>query len=172
MVQVRRPCRWSSVVVMTAAVLLLLGCGSGDSIFKPTMTQKHASGRLDQILLGTIAQLSPRPRLEHSQPYADFTNCLVNSSDSGDTRKQVSRQYIFLGVRAANASIAQQVLRIWKKDGYAITDTHEIGGKLDAVFGVTPDNFLIALDTTGAGDLLIGADSPCLWPNGTPPPGH
>lgn len=141
-------------------------------MFQPTITQQHASDRVEQILRDTANSITPRPHLELYKPGSYIDSCLVDPSDTADTRVQVTRAYFFRGVRDANASIGEQVLGLWKRNGFSISDTPGIGTSEPNIHAVTPDNFLLELAWTGSGDLSIGATSPCLWPDGTPPPGH
>lgn len=161
-----RLCRAMAGVTM---VVLLSSCSGGNPVYQPTITQKQASARVEQLLQGTARSITPRPRLEHYMPNADVGQCLAGQDDP---RTQVSRTYFLREVRSSNASIGEQVLRLWKKEGYAINDTPGMGTSQPNIHAVTKDDFLIALETTGSGDLSIGATSPCLWPDGTPPAGH
>lgn len=164
---VRQIARLGGAVMAVALLTLPTGCSSQHD--QRTITQRQASARVQQLLLDTANSVTPRPRLEPYKPGSDAGQCLAGNNDP---RSQVSRTYFLRGVRNANASISRQVLQLWKKDGYTITDTHEVGGRMPAINGTTRDDFLIELAWTGSGDLSIVATSPCLWPNGTPPPGQ
>ncbi|MCL2584257.1 MAG: hypothetical protein FWE35_17570 [Streptosporangiales bacterium] len=90
-----------------------------------------------------------------------------------DARVQVSRSYFLQGVpKQAHSSIAKQIQHIWKAKGYRIYGTSHLDTANPQVFADTTDGFLMALSTEGNGQLNIGATSPCVWPNGTPPPQH
>lgn len=170
--QTHRTARLYRIAIAVAAALLVTSCSGVNPVFRPTITQQHASDRVEQIVRDTVARITPRPRLELYKPGSNVSGCMVDPSDTADTRVQVSNAYFLRGVRDSNASISEQVLRLWKQAGYAITDTHEVGGAMPSINGVTQDDFYIGLEWTGSGDLSIGATSPCLWPDGTPPPGH
>ena len=138
---------------------------------KPTMTQQQASTRAQQILHQTADAITPRPTLETYQPGSGTGPCLVNPNDTSDKRVQVTLTYWLRGITTQNnASVAQQILHYWKHAGYAITDTRGIGTASPDIFAGTPsDDFLISLQTSANGAMSIGASSPCIWPNGTPP---
>jgi len=71
-----------------------------------------------------------------------------------------------------NAGIGGQVLRFWRKQGYRVYQTQGLGTNAPNVFASTRrDDFLIALESSADGSLRIGDTSPCLWPDGTAPPG-
>lgn len=152
-------------VAAVVAVLLLTSCGG--SIYQPTMTQQHASARSEQLIRDTANGITPRPRLVLYQGLTGVNRCLV---EQDDPRSQVTRTYVLSGIGDAKASIGEQILRLWKREGFTINDTLDIGTSGPLINAATPDDFLIGLDTTGTGDLSIETSSPCLWPNGTPPP--
>lgn len=142
-------------------------------MFTPTITQQQASARVEQILQETAAALSPRPRLETYKPGSYVGGCLINPADTADKRVQVTRTYWLRGItQHDNVSIGEQVLQLWKHKGYTIDSTLDIGSNAPEVHGTTQDNFLIALEWSDNGALSIVATSPCVWPDGTPPPGH
>lgn len=166
--------RLRRVAVVTVLVTLAVsGCSGGDPVFQPTITQQHASARIEQLLRDTAAAITPRPTLKIYKPGSYTGGCLINPEDLADKRVQVTRTYFLADIpHSDNASVGEQVLRLWKKAGYDIMDTPGMGTSTPNIHAVTKDNFLIALEWTGSGLLSIGADSPCLWPDGTPPPGH
>jgi hypothetical protein len=170
----RRQTRPYRVVLATVlAGSIAAGCSSGGNpVFKPTMTAQHASARAEQILRATADAITPRPALEIYQPGSGTGPCLINPNDTSDKRVQVTLNYWLRGISAQdNASVAQQVLDYWKRMGYAITGTHGMGTGSPEVFAGTPaDDFLISLQTSANGAMSIGASSPCIWPDGTPPP--
>lgn len=142
-------------------------------MFHPTITQQQAADRVEQILRGTADGLTPRPRLEVAKEVSYIGSCLADPDDTADARKQVVRTYWLRDISERDyASIGEQILRLWKRQGYAINDTPGVGTSEPNIHAVTQDDFLLELAWTGSGDLSIGASSPCLWPDGTPPPGR
>ena len=163
--------RCGTMAAAVLAGLIISGCSGGNPVFKPTITQQHANARAEQILRETTAAITPQPALEANQLESGTGPCLVNPSDSSDKRVQVVLSYWLRGISTQdNASVGQQILRYWRHKGYGISGTKGIGTDSPTIFAVTPDNFLISLETSGNGALSIGTSSPCLWPKGTPPP--
>lgn len=137
---------------------------------KPTITQQHASVRVEQILRGTANAITPRPTLEIYEPGSGTGPCLVDTGDVNDKRVQVMLTYWLRGISTQNnASAAEQVLQYWKNLGCVITDTHGMGTDFPNVFARTPSDFLISLETSSNGAMSVVASSPCIWPTGTPP---
>jgi hypothetical protein len=165
--------RWRGRIAaaVVLAGLMVSGCSGGDPVFKPTMTQPHAAARGEQIMRETAAALTPRPTLEIYKPGSGPGSCMVNPNDTSDTRVQLDLTYWLRGIPARdNSSVAQQILRYWEHKGYGISGTSHLDTEFPAIFGVTPDDFTIALETSSNGAMSIGATSPCIWPKGTPPP--
>jgi hypothetical protein len=137
------------------------------------MTEQQAIARAEQMLHQTAAALTPRPRLEADRPGSYTGPCLINPNDTADTRVQVTRAFWLRGISPRdNAGIGDQVLRFWKEHGYDVYQTQGVGTSAPNVFAHTPgDNFLISLEWSADGSLSIGATSPCLWRDGTAPPG-
>lgn len=160
-------------IAVALAGLALSGCSGGDPVFSPTMTQQHASARVEQIMRDTAAALSPRPRLEIYKPGSGAGPCVANPADTADTRIQVGVTYWLRDIGAHDyKSIGEQTLRLWKHKGYMITNTQGLGTNRPNVFAVTQDDFYASLEWSAKNLLSIGTTSPCLWPHGTPPPGH
>lgn len=165
--------RRAVVLAAFAVALAVSGCSGSDLVFQPTITQQYASARIEQMLRGTAAALSPRPRLELYKPGSFVIGCFANPENLADKRVLVSRDYWLRGITPRdNASIGEQVLRLWKQKGYRIVETLDIGQDSPQITAATKDNLSIALEWSDNGALSIGASSPCLWPDGTPPPGH
>lgn len=142
-------------------------------MFSPTITRQQATDRAEQILRDTADGITPRPRLEVYRPGSIDGLCVVDPSNTADTRIQVVRDYWLRGITTHdNITIGDQILRLWKQNGYIISDTLGIGTDSPSIHAVTRDNFLVALEWSNNGALSIGTTSPCLWPDGTPPPHH
>lgn len=163
---------WRAGIAALLSALILGGCSGGSGVTHPTMTQQHAIARAEYILHETAGAIIPPPRLEVYQPGSITGPCLINPNDTSDKRVQVTRTYWLRGItKQDNASVGQQVLRFWKQKGYVITDHPGMGTDAPNIHGYTrAENFLISLEYSSDGSLSIGTTSPCIWPNGTPPP--
>ncbi|MFJ3692616.1 hypothetical protein ACIPW9_00685 [Streptomyces sp. NPDC090052] len=160
---------------MMFLVLALAGCSQSEAA-RPknhkTITHEQAAARAEQLIRETVNELTPRPKLEIYQPGSADAPCLDPTDGGSENRQVISRGYWLRGIsRADNRSIGKQVLHLWKKKGDLITSTTKIGTDRPEIHGGSkPDDFLIALESSDNGWLSIGATSPCIWPQGTPPP--
>ena len=68
-----------------------------------------------------------------------------------------------------NASVGQQILAFWKKQDYKISDYSGFRTGKPSIDAETRDSFTISLGTASNGLMSIGASSPCIYPDGTPP---
>lgn len=171
--RIRHPAIAICITIAALTGLVLSGCSGGGSVFQPTITRQQATDRVEQILRSTADGITPRPRLEVYKPGSVDGPCMADPSNTADTRIQVVRSYWLRGISTHdNITIGEQILRMWKKNGYGISDTPGIGTDAPNIHAVTQDDFLISLEWSDNGALSIGASSPCLWPDGTPPPSH
>jgi hypothetical protein len=167
----RPPRRRAAAAAAVLAGLIMSGCSGGNPVFKPTITQQHATARAEQVLRETAAAITPRPTLEIYKPGSGTGPCMVNPNDTSDKRVQASLTYWLRGISTQdNASVAQQILHYWRHKGYGISGTHGLGTDSPEISGVTADDFLISLETSANGAMSIVTSSPCVWPKGTPPP--
>jgi len=165
----------SAALALATAVttLTLAGCSGKDPASQPSITRQQALTHVYQILQSTGPLITPRPRLEPNKLLSENGACPDEPDGMSDARVQVSRSYFLQGVpKQAHSSIAKQIQHIWKAKGYRIYGTSHLDTANPQVFADTTDGFLMALSTEGNGQLNIGATSPCVWPNGTPPPQH
>ncbi|MEV8566815.1 hypothetical protein AB0436_14820 [Streptomyces sp. NPDC051322] len=127
---------------------------------------------MEQLIRETADALTPRPKLELYEPGSATAQCLDPTDGGSEKRRVVSRVYWLRGVgKADNQRLGQQVLHLWKKQGQLITSATGVGTDKPEIHGGSkPDDFLIALEASDNGWLSIGATSPCIWPQGTPPP--
>lgn len=154
-----------SRVLLLVLALFLTGC----TVNQPTITQAEALDRVEQLIRGTAATLTPKPRLELLPSSVAPNACL----DKGKPEDQIViyRAYWLRDLpKADNMNIARQVQAYWEKQGHVIT---AIGGFQEGsptIHGESrPDGFLLGLIWAEGDDLYLGATSTCVWPNGTPP---
>lgn len=160
----------SPALVAAITVLLLAGCSGADPASRPTITKQQAVARVAQILQATGAAVTPRPRLEIYKQGTYTGACAEEANGASDARVQATSRYFLKGIpQQQEASVAEQILRLWKAKGYTIDDTFKMGTNSAEIHAVTKDSFLIALEMTGGVPSIV-ASSPCVWPDGTPPP--
>jgi hypothetical protein len=70
-----------------------------------------------------------------------------------------------------NPAFPQFVARdfYWQKQGCTINTSGGFSSNQPAIYGETRDAFLISLDSDSKNALFMGATSPCIYPDGTPP---
>ncbi len=142
------------------------------------MNQQQATARAEQIVRDTASALHPQASLDFNTSLPNETGpCLAENLPSADKTVQSSRTAELGGIRDSQEiiAIANQVQAYWKKQGYVVTSTANFSKGQPAIFGHTPEQdpfavFTISLETNPQGSVAIGATSPCIWPNGTPPP--
>jgi hypothetical protein len=172
--RVRQAC--SATARISAAVALALlavsGCSGSSVNHQPSMTQQQATAHADQIIQDTVAALNPRPQLEADQYLTSTSPCLDDTNpQSAMGLIVVARGYWLRRIaQNANASIGEQVLRLWRKNGWVISTTEGIGTSAPQITGLAkPYAFRISLQSSDNGSLSLGASSVCIWPSGTPP---
>ena len=169
--------RWLAGAAAVAAVTLA-GCsgGSGGTVAK-TMNQHQAAAMAEQIVHDTATALHPQPRLDFDPSLGnDATQCLAEHLPDASKMVTVYRTAWLRGIPdGEQVNIANQVKAYWQKQGYIIGTTANFAQGKPEITGYTPHKdpfevFTFTLTTASNGWISIGATSPCVWPNGTPPP--
>ncbi|GAA1738423.1 hypothetical protein [Nonomuraea bangladeshensis] len=168
-----------AVRLIIAAVVLVAGCAPGgvpggamnQPADKPTITKEQALTRIEQLIDGTVSIIHPTPQLELYQPSLNDGACLDPLDGGSEDRIVVSREYYLRGLPKAEDALKEVIATVkayWQKQGHYISGQHENGLQL---YGHSrPDDFLISIGWAADGVLTLGANSTCLWPNGTPEP--
>lgn len=134
------------------------------------MTQAQATARAEQILQDTAAVLTPRPRLDFDPSLPNESGVCLADIPNASHMINVDRTAWLRAITASqNGSIGQQIESYWKKQGYTITTSGGIKEQSPVITGETKDSFTISLATGQDGLMSIGASSPCIYKNGTPP---
>jgi hypothetical protein len=170
--------RYGGLIVVSLAVVMLAACGvipngkPGKPVERNTITKQQAIDRAEQIIRDTGAAVKPKPRLERYPSVAEETNCVDPTDGGSPDRTIISREYWLRDVpRSRNGEVAQQIKAYWDSKSYKITGADRFDTGNPEITGHTlPDEFRISLTTNVDGDMSIGTNSPCIWPNGTPEP--
>ncbi|WP_143020561.1 hypothetical protein [Sinosporangium album] len=158
------------------ACLAVLATSCGDPELtkesRNTITQQEALERIERLIKSAIAGVTPQPKLDLTQSSLNPQKCLDPSDGGPEDRIIVSRSYYLRGIPKENlTAVAEHVKKTWEAQGHQITDFRIVDNTMPVISGRSrPDDFLIALDWTQGDVLLIGANSTCIWPNGTPEP--
>jgi hypothetical protein len=155
-------------VVVAVTVAMLTSCSSSDGPVN-TITQQEANNRAEQYILDAVASLQPAPRLEILARYED-SPCDDPSDHGPRGRVFVSRAYWLRDVpRQRNTEVIDTLVKWWVDHNFVITSDKR--PKANLVFAESKtDSFRMSVQESSQGDLSIGTDSPCVWPNGTPAP--
>lgn len=164
-------------VVLGSVALLVAGCGvvairdgSGDM---RTLSQQQASARVEEHITDAVAALPVAPRLEKLQPSLGPVPC-DDPSDLGPLgRVSVSETYWMRGLdfdRAQEWFAAMHAY--WVSHDFRVLADQRDDVVAPALFVEhNGDAFRMSMQTSVEGDFSISATSPCVWPDGTPPPG-
>lgn len=164
----RRSGRFLAASIAVIIAGLLTGC-SGGNVASHTMTKAQATARAEQILRKTAAGLNPKPRLEVNSLLTVTDQCLANIPNASQM-VNVAYSYWLRGIpESENGNIGLQIRSYWQKQGYRIDTSSGFGKGRPDISGMTKDGFLVSLNWSSNGALSIGATSPCIYPDGTPP---
>lgn len=158
--------RLAHLVLIAFAVAGCAGTG-GDDMAGPTITVQEAAERVERHIRDLAAAL-PGIRLEPiGRLLTPPCGGIVGGREDG--RVYASRSYFVLDLPAdRNDDTVQAVLDHWAAEGYAVSTASREHGTVRAA---APDGTQVdvreSLDATRT--LSIGATSPCVWPDGTPP---
>ncbi|MGH3873872.1 MAG: hypothetical protein ACRDSR_20605 [Pseudonocardiaceae bacterium] len=134
-----------------------------------TLTEQQAKDRVEEHITDAVAALPVPARLEVQS--TDRVPC-DDPTDQGPLgRIIVAKTYWLRDLLAErNKEIFDAVESYWLSHDYRVLDDHrEL--RVPAFFAENnTDAFRMSLQSNVRGDLSISATSPCVWPNGTPPP--
>lgn len=161
--------RWPVAVTLAVIIAGLLAACSGGGVATKTMTQAQATSRAETILRDTASALNPRPTLEVNE-LLTVTDMCVADIPNADQMVNVAYSYWLRDIPASQyGDIGRQIKTYWQKQGYDIQASGGFSTGKPDISGETRDNFLISLEWSAKGLLTIGATSPCIYKNGTPP---
>ncbi|MEV5590922.1 hypothetical protein AB0L05_35655 [Nonomuraea pusilla] len=160
-------------------MVLAAGCAPGEvlggamkpSADKPTITKAQALARIEQLIDGTVRIIHPKPQVELYQPSLNDGLCLDPLDGGSEDRIVVSREYYLRGLPKTEDALKEVIAEVkayWQSQGHFISGENENGLQLYA--HSRPDDFLISIGWAAGDVLTLGANSTCLWPNGTPEP--
>lgn len=143
-----------------AAIAILLASGCSTENVAPT--QRQATARVDQLIQGTAAAISPSPRLELI-PYSVPPSTCLDESQSQD-KVIINRKYWLRGIpKSQNMAVSRQIRTYWETQGHRITGTGR--GDSPNLSGLSqPDHYILALAWADGDNLYLAATSPCATP--------
>jgi hypothetical protein len=142
-----------------ACLLLVTACGGGTTSSDTdatapgsdmrTMTEDEAAQRAEEHIRGAVEALPVKPVLTLLR--ADSAECLDPTDGGPRGRYEVSRSYWLDDLpEERNAEFVDALYEYWTANDYR-------------------DAFRMSVKQSVEGDLSLGASSPCVWPDGTPP---
>ncbi len=135
-----------------------------------TLTAQQAMERVEQHIADAVAALSMKPRLEEGSTVSPLP--CDDPSDQGPLgRVTVANLYWLRDLpKDRTAELFETMHSYWLSHDYRVLDDHR-DLRMPALFVESNrDAFRMSLQANVRGDLSISATSPCVWPEGTPPP--
>lgn len=159
----------ANIIVLVILTASFTGCTTNIATDKPTVTQQQAPARVEQLVEETVKAIEPKPRLEIYRLSLNVNMCPDPTGDDPENQISVSRDHYLRDIPQNQLlDISRQVRQYWERQEHLITGTAANGLSIFGRF--RPDDLLISLQASGDGSLSLGVSSPCIWPNGTPPP--
>lgn len=137
---------------------------------RTTITEQQAFQRAEDYVRQAMSALPPEARLE----VLSAANSLAcdDPTDNGP-RGRVTVGNIYWVRNLSKESIPQYMdamVRWWTEHDFGIlSDTRNPNSNYVSAENKI-DGFRMAFSDNPKGELTLGADSPCVWPNGTPEP--
>ncbi|EHY87581.1 hypothetical protein ACWGRK_15795 [Saccharomonospora azurea] len=164
-----------------ACLLLVTACGGGGKGTTPsgtdatapgsdmrTMTEHEAAQRAEEHIRRAVDALPEKPALTLLR--ADSAECLDPTDGGPRGRYEVGRSYWLDDLpEGRNAEFVDALHDYWTANDYRVlTDKRDAPDRFVSVQH-NGDAFRMSVKQSVEGDLSLGASSPCVWPDGTPP---
>jgi hypothetical protein len=149
-------------------LVMLTACSAGGgSDMKPTLTEDQARAKVEEYIQSTVGLLPP---IAHREMFSRNRSECTDPTDSGPTgRFEISATYEIQGLDPAQ--YPDHFIAIagwWATHGFEVLKDERPSAQYMFVRN-TADSFDMSLEANQLGKLYLGATSPCVWPNGTPP---
>ncbi len=161
-------------VLLAAVITVLAGCGvvtiSGKDDMR-TLSPPQAMGRVEEHIADAVAALPVQPRLEE-QSRVEGLPCDDPTDDGPLGRVTVGKTYWLRQVpKERNTEVFEAIHSYWLSHDYRVLHDWRDRTAAPALFVESNrDAFRMSLQSSLKGNLTLSATSPCVWPNGTPPP--
>ncbi|WP_370947777.1 hypothetical protein AB5J62_09525 [Amycolatopsis sp. cg5] len=137
------------------------------SDLKPTITEQQANGKVEQYIAGALTALPPAGKILFARNRPECTD----PTDKGPRgRYEISASYEITGLDPAQyPGYFDAIVRWWTTHDFDVLADHR--PKDTYVFARNKtDAFDMSFESNDLGKLYVGATSPCVWPDGNPPP--
>jgi hypothetical protein len=132
-----------------------------------TITEQEAITRAEEYVREAMSALPSEASLEELSP-TDSLACDDPTDRGPQGRVTVGNIYWVRGI-ANEDKYFDAMLAWWEKHDFAVLE--DLRPKHKRVWVENrKDGFRMAFEDNPKGELSIGVDSPCVWPNGTPAP--
>lgn len=135
-----------------------------------TLTQQQAKLRVEEHIADAVAALPVVPKLE-KQSSGMGLPCDDPTDDGPLGRVTVAKRY---WLRELPPERTEEFFRVmnsyWLSHDYRVLADKRDRSAPALFVEHNGDAFRMSMKTSVQGDLSISATSPCVWPNGTPPP--
>jgi hypothetical protein len=146
--------------------VLAVSCGKGDEV-QTTITEDQAKARIEEYVRQALAVLPSEARLE-LQSAASSVPCDDPTDNGPRGRVTVGNTYWVRGLSSErNSQYLDSMISWWKQHDFSVLDDKRPASNYVRVESKR-DGFRIAFSDNPRGELLLGADSPCVWPDGRP----
>ncbi|MBA0125148.1 hypothetical protein H0B56_06300 [Haloechinothrix sp. YIM 98757] len=153
---------------LALALLLVLAACTGGSAMEPTLTEEQARDRAEQHIQEAIAALPDEPTLNLLSDYSD--ECTDPTDNGPQGRYQVGKTYWLDDLSPERNDAYLDALRAhWEANNYRISSDNRPD---DRTITVEHNEDAFRMSVVARPDdqrLSLGAGSPCIWPEGTPP---
>lgn len=133
-----------------------------------TLTKEEASQRADEHIQRAVAALSADPSLSLLDDSA--MECQDPTDNGPQGRYEVRKSYRLDKIpQERNSEVIDTLYRYWKTNNYRILDDYRSDDDMFVSIEHNGDAFRMSVIQNDAGELIVGASSPCVWPDGVPP---
>ncbi|MGH4020614.1 MAG: hypothetical protein ACRDT0_15555 [Pseudonocardiaceae bacterium] len=136
-----------------------------------TITQQQAIERVDRYIADAVVALPVDPQLTPTLEQLDG-ECMDPTDNGPRNRIIVTKGYFLDGIpkdKESNRAYFGALRQWWTSHGFRILEDDRTGDMYLWVEN-NADGFRMSLQESAEGSVSLGANSPCIWPNGTPVP--
>ena len=136
-----------------------------------TLTTQQAGDRANEHIKNAVDALPDNPSLRTKNIVNDTMECKDPSDNGPRGRYTIYKSYWLKDIpKNHNTELVDTLYQYWKNNNYRILANQR--SRDDKFISVqhNEDAFRMSVDEDDHGTLALGASSPCVWPDGTPPP--
>lgn len=132
-----------------------------------TLTKDEAAHRAEQHIQAAVAALPVDPTLSSLDDSA--TECQDPSDNGPRGRYEVRKSYRLDGIpKKQNSEVINTLYHHWDHKDYRILDDYRSDDDMFISVEHEGDAFRMSVIRNDADQIVLGASSPCVWPDGVP----